>query len=493
MLFWPGQEQKEIEEIIIKGARTAATLEEIIQIEVNEWKNSNKRQWMLIGDRYYRNQTDILERQRTAIGATGAKEIVGNLANNQLANAFARKLVDQKVGYLLGKPLSIQTENKQYLEALSEFFDRDMMRRLQSTGKRAVNNGIAWWHVYYDEEGRLSFKLMVSPEIIPLWADEAHTALDAVIRDYEVVIYEGLNRKIVRKVEWWDTNGVRRYEWGGTGLVPDVEAGAVDTHFKVQTTDGEQGMNWERVPFIAWKYNEEEQPLIEIIKSLVDDYDKQKSDNANNLEDLPNSIYVVKNYGGTEASEFRKNIATFRTALIEDNGDVDTIDLELNTEAWKAHMEQARKDIYEFGRGVDTQTTDFGSAPSGIALRFLYSDLDLDANIMETEFQASLEQVRWFIDTHLFNMQRVDYSGEKVEFIFNRDMPIDETAIIQNIRNSTGILSAETLIAQHPWVTDVQMELERMERQRKEAEEQYGGLPGNNPPANDGGAGAGSG
>ncbi|WP_277344902.1 phage portal protein [Paenibacillus thiaminolyticus] len=63
-------------------------------------------------ERYYRNETDILERVRTAIGASGAKEPVGNLANNKLPNAFTRKLVDQKVGYLLGKPMSIQTKTR---------------------------------------------------------------------------------------------------------------------------------------------------------------------------------------------------------------------------------------------------------------------------------------------------------------------------------------------------------------------------------------------
>lgn len=469
-LLWPTNEyQKEIEEIIIRGAKTAATLEQIIQLEIGDWRNSDKLKWMEIGDRYYRNKTDILERQRTAIGASGAKEIVGNLANNKLANAFVRKLVDQKVGYLLGKPMSVQTDKKAYAVSWSELFQPEMYRRLQSTGKEAINKGIAWWFVYYDDNGQLSFRKMRSEEIIPLWADEAHTVLDAVIRDYEVIVYEGLQRKTVHKVEWWDTHGVRRYVADGSGLVEDIDAGGHGTHFSVVSGEEQSGMNWERVPFICWKYNEEEQPLVEIIKSLVDDYDRNKSDNSNNLEDLPDAIYKVKNYSGTDPAEFRKNLALYRTGFVEGDGDIETLDLKINVEAYKTHMEQARKDIYEFGRGVDTQGVDIGSAPSGIALKFLYSDLDLDASLMETEFQASLEQLRWFIDTHLYNSTGVDYSGEEVEFIFNKDMPIDESAIIEAIKNSVGILSDETLVAQHPWVVDVLAELERIEKQKEES------------------------
>ena len=481
-LLWPTDEyQKEIEEILIRGAKTAATLEQIIQLEIGEWERSPKREWMVVGEQYYRNKTKILKRERTAIGASGAKEPVGNLANNKLANAFTRKLVDQKVGYLVGKPLSIQTDNQKYADAWNEIFDSAMYRRLQSTAKEAVNKGIAWWFVYYNEEGNLSFRKMRSEEIIPLWADEAHTILDAVIRVYEVIIYEGLQRKTVRKIEWWDTKGVRRYVVDGTGLIPDVEGGPIGSHFTVISGGKEQQMNWTRVPFICWKYNEEEQPLVEIIKSLVDDYDRNKSDNSNNLEDLPDAIYKVKNYSGTDPAEFRKNLAIFRTLFVDGDGDADTLQLAVNVEAYKAHMEQARKDIYEFGRGVDTQGVEIGSAPSGIALRFLYSDLDLDASLMETEFQASLEQLRWFVDTHLYNTTNIDYSEQDVDFIFNKDMPIDESAIITAIKESVGILSDETLVAQHPWVRDVLAEMERKKKEKEEAlkrmSDAYGGLP----------------
>ncbi len=458
-------QQEQIDSIILKGKQSAMKVEDIINQEVSEWESSEKRKWMLIGERYYRNKTDILERERKAVGESGALEPVANLANNKLANAFTRKLVDQKVGYLLGKPLSVQTDKEEYAKVLTSYFDKAMMRRLQSLGKEAVNKGIAWLHPYYDENGLLSFKKMRSEEIIPLWRDAAHTVLDAVIRVYEVVEFEGTQKKTIKKYEWWDTNGVRRFTNSNAGFVPDVEAGEAGGHFSVISGGKEIQMSWQRVPFIAFKYNEEEQPLIEIIKSLVDDYDNRKSDNANNLEDLPNSIYKVKNYSATDAGSFRKNIAQYRVVFTSDDGDVDTVNMEINTEAYKTHMEMARKDIYEFGRGVDTQADNFGGDKSGVALRFLYADLDMDANLMETEFQASLEQLRWFIDTHIYNTSKVDYSKEQVDFIFNRDMIINEAQVIEDIKNSVGILSQETLVAQHPYVTDAQKELERIQEE----------------------------
>jgi SPP1 family phage portal protein len=466
-----------ITSILEAGAAAAMTLDEIIRQEVQDWLASSERRWMLTGQRYYVGDQDILRRKRMAIGENGELVEVKNLANNKLVHAFVRKLVDQKVGYLLGKPLSIQTKNQQYLDLLNKIFDRSFLRLLNNLGKEAVNKGKAWLHIYYDEEGSLSFKKIPAEEIVPLWRDAAHTELEAVIRVYEIEAYEGKAKKTITKVEFWSADGVRRYVLSENGLIPDVEVGELGSHFVVVQNDQEQGMNWEKVPFICFKYNDEELPLIQVIKSLVDDYDARTSDHANNLEDLPNSTFVLKNYDGQDLGEFRRNMAMYRAVKVMDPGGVDTLSIDINTEATEKHLDRLRKDIYEFGRGVDTQSEKFGNSPSGIALKFLYADLDMDCNIMETEFQASLEQLMWFVNVHLANTGAGDFTNQSVEFVFNRDILINETDAITNIRNSVGILSDETLVAQHPWVTDVQEELERIREQREERSEAYGGLP----------------
>jgi SPP1 family phage portal protein len=424
-------------------------------------------------------------RQEPLLGKTA-------ILNNRLIHNFIRKLTDQKVGYLLSKPLSIQTNDDKYLELLNDYFDKALLRLLQNVGKESINKGKGWLHVYYDDQGNLSFMRIPSEEIIPMWKDAAHTELYAVIRTYDVVAYEGTTKKIITKVEYWDTKGVKRYVLEGGQLIIDVDTVDNESHFSVQVGENEQLMNWEKVPFVCFKYNDDELPLIQFLKSLVDDYDKHKSDNSNNLEDLPNSIYVVKGYDGTDTGELRKNLSTYR--IIKTTGDqssgVDTISLNIDTEAYKTHMEMNRKDIYEFGRGVDTQAKEFGNNPSGVALKSLYNDLDLDANTLETEFQASLEQLLWFIDVHLFNRGLGDFSNISVDFISNRDILINEMDTITNAKNSVGIISDETIAANHPWVTNVQEELKRLKDQGAEADPY---TPGGNKQTGGSGGGAGSG
>jgi uncharacterized Fe-S cluster protein YjdI len=67
-----------------------------------------------------------------------------------------------------------------------------------------------------------------------------------------------------------------------------------------------------------------------------------------------------------------------------------------------------------------------------------------------------------------------DFEGEDVDIIFNRDILISESEVIDNINKSQD-LSLETRLAQHPWIEDVEAELERIKKEKDEAVEQYGG------------------
>lgn len=123
-----------------------------------------------------------------------------------------------------------------------------------------------------------------------------------------------------------------------------------------------------------------------------------------------------------------------------------------------------------------------GNNPNQMNIQSMYSDIDLDANGMETEFQAAFDDLLWFINQDFANTGRGDFEEEETTIVFNRDMPVNESEAIENCGKSVGILSNETIVAQHPWTTDVELELERIKKEKEEAMEQaqdYTGAFGN--------------
>ena len=122
--------------------------------------------------------------------------------------------------------------------------------------------------------------------------------------------------------------------------------------------------------------------------------------------------------------------------------------------------------------GYDAKDDRLSGNPNQMNIQSMYSDIDLDANDMETELQAAFEDVLWFVNAYLANSGYGDFEGEDVNIIFNRDILINESEAIDNCAKSVGILSDETIIGMHPWVDDVQQELERLEKQREKEKEE---------------------
>ena len=73
----------------------------------------------------------------------------------------------------------------------------------------------------------------------------------------------------------------------------------------------------------------------------------------------------------------------------------------------------------------------------------------------------------WFIDCHLKNTGCGDFFDEKVEFIFNRDTIMNESEVINDCIKLKGILSDDTIIAQIPWVKDIEKEKELLKKQQE--------------------------
>ena len=473
---------KKVNNILRQGTLSRMSDREFLEKEINHWKSSPQRIMQIKGHLYYENEHDILKRRRTVIGEDGKLKEIENLPNNRLIDNQYAKMVNQKANYLLGQPVVIQGDNDQYTELLQEVFNKRFMKTLKNGGKAAMNSGIAWLYPYYDDLGELSFRLFPGYEVLPFWKDSEHTILDFAVRLYLVEGYEGTVPMTIEKVEIYDLQGVHRFILDGETLIPDVSTEEENfEHTYVTFTDDKReaiGMNWQKIPLIPLKYNEREIPLLKKVKSLQDGINVMLSDFENHLqEDSRNSILVLKNYDGQDLGEFRHNLATYGAVKVrydgETKGGVETLEITVNAENYKTILEIFKKALIENAMGYDAKDDRLSGNPNQMNIQSMYSDIDLDANDMETELQAAFEEILWFVNVHLVNTGKGDFEGEKVEIIFNRDMLMDEGQVIDNCQKSVGILSDETIVGQHPWCDDVGKELERLKKQKEEEQAEF--------------------
>lgn len=468
------------------------TDKQFIEREIARFKGSKRRHEMITGERYFQGHHDILSRKRTAIGENGELTEIQNLPNNRVVDNQYRKMVIQKANYLLGQPLTLQTDNAAFADALKELLGKKFNRLMKNVGKDALNEGLVWLYPTFDEDGCLIFKKFKGHEIIPGWRDADHTILDYAIRLYSMISYEREEEKIVEKVEVFDDSGIWYFQLDGGELIAEEPF-----HEAYFTVDGIHPFNWTRIPLIPFKRDSEEMPLIRNVKPLQDGLNAILSNFENNMEeDARNTILILVNYDGENLGEFRRNLSQYGAVKVRTvdgaAGDLRTLEIEVNGENYKTILEIFKKAIIENAMGYDAKDDRISGEPNQMNIQSMYNDIDLDANDMETEFQAALEELLWFVVCHLSNIGAGDYELNELEIIFNRDLPMVESEVISNIKMSVGLLSDETLIAQHPWVDDPNKEMERMEKQREKERAEadlYGGTfpnKGPNKPLNKG-------
>ena len=469
-------ETRRINDIVTRGAANKISDTEFLEREIQKFLTSSKRKRMIDGASYYDYEQKINRKQRWVIGKDGMMVVDENLPNNKFLDNQYSDMVDQKVNYLLSKPLTFKTENEQYADVLKQVFNKKFHRTLKNLGKDSYNGGIGWLYPYYDDQGEFRIKKFHPWEVLPFWKDDDHTELDFAARVYEVETYEGVVETITTYVEVYDTQGIHKFTFDGNTLTPDYS-----TYYFEYGTDSEKiPHNWERVPLIPFKANSTETSLLKKCKSLQDGINQILSNFGDGMEENAsgNTIIIIKNLDGTNLGEFRQNLAQYKAVKVRTvdgaDGGVDKLEIEVNCDNYKAILTELRKALIKNCKGYDVEELKSNGSPNEMTIKAVYSAIDIDANEIETEYQASFEELLWFVNQHLKNTGAGDFTNEEVDVIFNRDMMVNESQIIADINASSVILSRKTCVAQHPYVEDVDAELEQIKSEQEEMMEQYG-------------------
>lgn len=422
---------------------------------IERFEESEALKLMLIAEDYYKNDNDIKDRKHTYYDDKGSAVEDTIISNTKLSHPIFAKLVDQKVNYILSKEITVQSssKNKAYEQLLNSYFDTSFDRKLKGVGTSAVLSAISWLQVYYDEEGKFSMKRLPSEEIIPIWDDGDHIKLRGVMR-----LYLENEDDEEKTLELYTKEGVEYYNYKDGKLTKLSSGGHLTVIQNGEVYDADFG----RIPIIPFKYNSREVPLIKNVKTLIDDYDFITSDISNQLRDNPHAIKIIKNYRAQDSSKFIENLKVKRVLFVEEGGDVTNLQTIIDIIAAESHLTRLRADIYDAGQGVDAQQASMGNT-SGVAIRLRYSDLDMCCQSMANEFAAALEELVYFINMDSISKGTGDFTEEKVKFIFNTDVAINESETIDNCVKSQGLISDETIAANHPWTDNTDDEMKRRE------------------------------
>lgn len=399
---------------------------------------------------YYKNKTAILNATQVYYDEDGNEQTDPTKANNKLRHSFYPLLVKQKVGYLVGKPMNFMCDDTKVFEYIKSVLGEKWDSTVQTLVTAASNKGEEWLYCYIDHEGKFDYVVCPMEQIVPLYDNTFKTRLMGIIRHYKVV---NLANEEVTHVEYWTLEKVMYFEDSGGGLEYVGDA----PHFTVN----EQGYSFGLLPFVQFKNNEDMTNDLSLVKDLIDNYDKVTSGLANDLDDIQQAIYVLKGYQGTDPVEFQKNLRFYRLIKVDEQGGVSKLEVNIPVTAKDSHLNRLEADIYRMGMGVDVSAEKLGNS-SGVALKFIYSLLDLKCDMVEIQFKKGIKHLLGLMSAWYGVINGTPFDRNTVKCTFNRSLIINTKEMITNVVNSNRLVSGKTMLANHPFVTDVDFELEQM-------------------------------
>ncbi|WP_413627696.1 phage portal protein [Fructilactobacillus vespulae] len=423
-----------------------------------------------ISKKYYRNQNDITENNDGDSKADGLKQdklTPLRNADSRISSNFHQLLVDQKASYCGAIPPTIDVED----DAINSKIKNVLGDKYQSTVQKLMVEsslaGVSWLHVWVDDNNEFRYGIVEPDQIIPIYSDSMEKKLLAVRRTYKKL--DETDGNVYIYDEYWTDTEATFFKRKDGDDYSDLQANNIITTMDVNA-DIEIGKgnvlthNMGDVPFIRFSNNADETGDLIQYKGQIDAYDIVLNGFINDVRDVQQVLLVLKNYGGADLNEFMENIRKYKSVKFqsdEGNSGLETVSVEIPVEARDKLLAKLNDQIYMFGQGLDLNKITLGTAVSGVAIKMMYSALEMKAAKLESEYRPSINRLIRFILRYLNEKDNIAISQT-----WKRSLISNELEQAQVISNLANVSSAEAIAKNSPIVSNWEEEIELRQEEK---------------------------
>ncbi|GLC89342.1 phage portal protein [Lysinibacillus piscis] len=386
---------------------------------------------------------------------------VDDKVNNTLNNSFDADIVDTKIGYMFGNPISYVLDKKaQTLAKLAEVIElfnlRNAIDDLDSeSGKKTAICGYSARLLYIDTDGNERVTAIPPWETIILSETANVSDPKYAFRYYKVAELNDEGDKVeIEQLVFYDATTERLYT-------------RIDTDSPF-TLKNERKHLFDYCPLFGIMNNEELQGDADKVYKLIDAYDRTFSDASNEIEQWRLAYLVLRGMGMDE--EDAKKIS--RTGIFElmgENDDIKYLTKEVNDQMIENHLDRLEENIMRLAKSVNFSDEAFSGNASGVAMKYKLMALANKCKTMERKFTTALRyQFKVLCSAWAKKgiCSKDDYL--KLWFGFKRNLPanlLEEAEIQEKLQ---GRVSERTRLSLFSEVDDVEAEVEAMIQDEEE-------------------------
>lgn len=363
-------------------------------------------------------------------------EAVRGRPNNLLRAPFPRYITEVHTGYFLGIPLALaygEAAAGERYAALSR--DLDLPHLYFDLGRDLSICGAGFALVWAERSGvRLC---RCDPcDCFAIRSGEAGSPLLAAVR--LLAGGKGETRGVLYTAE-----RLIPFVWDGTGVtLGTAEENLLHT-----------------IPLLPFYNNCQGVGDFEMVTGLVDAYNVLLSGALDDMQSVANAFLALYGMQGTTQKDI-DNANRTRILSLSEGGRAEFVVKNLNHEALGQLETNLRRSILQLSMTPDLCDEHFAGNSSGVALQYKLWGIEQVRAAKERTFTDGLRGLLAVLTAGELLMGRnIDLTGGMATFYKN--LPQDNSALAETLLSLSPVLSAQTILENLPWVTDVQEELRR--------------------------------
>lgn len=367
---------------------------------------------------------------------------------------YCRNIADSYCGYL-ATPGYISYRSENDIESIMDILRyNDYQSQDADFLLDALVYGVACELMYIDSNSQVRFRLINPTQCFAVYDDSLTGDLIYFVRMYKANDWEDNDLYNVDVYSDWD---IKHYVMNGfSGNL---------------TLTGEEPHYFSQCPANIF-YLPDEKAIFDCIMSLQDSSNELVSAEIDDYSAFCDAYLTL--IGVDADSEDIASMKENRVLILPEGANAAWLTKNANDAQVENILKRIHDSIYRIAQCPDFSSETFvGGVSSGIAIRYRLTGMETRAAKICAAMEKALQR-RVEIICGIASLKLGEEVFRDIEIEFKRNIPEDNTALVNLVNALKGTVSDATLLSQLPFITDVNAELEALQEQKAANMDLYG-------------------
>lgn len=371
---------------------------------------------------------------------------------NRIVTNFCKIITETYGGYVAGKPITYTSnQNIEDVQDVINYNDADAED--MSFLINALIYGVAYELHWIDRDAQSRFAQVNPLNAFAIYDNTLDCDLLYFVRWYDADSFDDSD---VINVEVYSAINKKVYKSHGLGGMLELI--------------GEEVHHFGDVPVSVFYLNDNEENIFNSIMTLNDAYNELQSSEIDDFQAWVDAYLALI---GVDADiEDINKMKESRTIVLPENSSAEWLTKNASDTQIVNMLENLQKNIFKVTACPDMTDEKF-MAQSGISIRYKLTGFENVAANIVARFTKALQR-RIELICNVLNLKASEAVWRDIQINFVRNLPEDLTETINLVNSLKGTVSDATLLSQIPFITDVQSELEAIEKQKQANMDMFG-------------------